>query len=50
MKIQDLSECQYYKERRSGDNLIEWCELSDHVCMLSRGYECEDGNEIKGEN
>ncbi len=49
----NLHDCSYYRCRRAGDETLEWCELSDHPCMVAYGYDCEDcveWNEIKGVN
>lgn len=45
---QRLSRCQYHKGILVGDETGDWCNLSDHPCMVAYGdYDCEEYNELK---
>ena len=45
IQAQKVMDCQYHRARRAGDEIIDWCDLSDHNCVLAYGYDCEEGEE-----
>ena len=43
VKEQKLSRCPYHRGILAGDETGDWCELSDHPCMVAYGdYGCEE--------
>ena len=50
VKEQKLSKCPYHRATLAGDEIYDWCELSDNPCMVAYGdYGCEEWEDIQAE-
>ena len=45
-----MDRCPYVKGVQAGDEGMDFCELTNHMCDLELGETCDEWGEIKGED